>query len=109
MSKRFDQFIGWQGARHETRIRLLETYCRSVRPKTVFTNVGTVVLLAALMWHEFDPLPLILWVLATSLVGIANRIYVIHLGKHPENYAEPDRRAAELAAMSAVYGLTWGA
>lgn len=108
VSERLDRFLGWQGAGHETRVRLLETFCRSVRPKSVITNTVTLVLLALALSVDLPALALALWVGAVTALGIAARAYVVLGARRASFMARPTRRALELSAIASLYGLFWG-
>jgi len=108
ISSHVDRFLGWSGADYETRVRLLKTYCDGVRMRTVITNVGTVVLLAALLWSDLPKLELVLWVVATSAGGLITRLYVQLLSTQSWFYDHPTREAVRLCLLNFGYGAIWG-
>ncbi len=69
--------------------------------------MGTMILLAALLWRDFDPLPLVLWVLAITLGGLATRLYVTVWAARPGFFDQPTRRASELMVIVFIYGAFW--
>ncbi|MGD8379863.1 MAG: GGDEF domain-containing protein [Gammaproteobacteria bacterium] len=104
-----ERIAGWQGADADTRARLLQTLCAGVRPQSLISNSLTLVILASPIIAQTRNPVHIVWLAAVILGGLLPRLYAAWLRRSGEFDRATERKAAGFLAVSAVYGLIWGA
>ena len=103
-----DALIGWRGAAPGTRARLLEDMCAGIRTGSLLSNSAAAVVVGAFIIAESGNPLHAGWLAAALLGGLMPRAYAARLRRNGR-FDQPERKALGFLALSAVYGLIWGA
>lgn len=108
-SRILDGLIGWRGATPAIRARLLEAFCGGIRLRSLLTNIVAILTVGGyVVWQTPTPWH-VAWLVAVSLGGLLPRLYALRVRRQGGYDVSPERRALAFLALSAVYGLLWGA
>ncbi len=103
-----DRLIGWRGANHATRVRLLTEFCSAIGMRSLVTNSGALLLAGwVIVGHGAHVWPLA-WFVGVAAAGLVPRLYAQHLRQKGQFDTAPERPALIFLAINAGYGLLWG-
>lgn len=104
-----DIVIGWQGAEPAIRSRLLQAFCSGIRLRSLVSNTAALLIAIGFVLAQTRQLSHIVWLAAVILGGFLPRLYALHLRRGQRFDEAPERKALCFVAISALYGLIWGA
>lgn len=109
MRNLLDHLIGWQRAAPDTRARLLRAFCSGIRLRSLISNTTALLIVTGIILAQTRRPLHFAWVIVVALSGFLPRLYALHLRKTQRFDEHPERIALRFIAISAVYGLIWGA